>query len=525
MIGTTIGGRYEIVENIGEGGMGVVYKAIDKTLQRPVAIKMLHPTHSNEMLKTRFQVEALVTAKLNHRSIVTLYDFFEAEGTHFLVMELLEGRTGKDLLEEKGVIPFPELIQMFRSVIDALACAHARGIIHRDIKPNNIMVTHSGEVKIMDFGIARAMDSPHMTQVGYTVGSALYMSPEQIKNQRVDARSDIYSLGITMFEMATGKTPFNDPNFSEYNILIGHLSSELPSPRTINPDIPEILEKAIIKATQKNPEDRFQTMEELGLALDSDADATRVRPIQPAITPIPEVREEYFPKSPSRRTILQHVSRLSIFHLVIMVASLALIGALVMRWFSEPQKKYDIAPPVQPQPVPSPQPLAPPVQPQSMLPPAQPPAAIRLAKFKAIYLTKTKGPLELKEADTLTSQDRYYFLFSPEEELYVYVAQVDSEDIISAIFPNPQFNSRNNPLAPNTEYRIPEKEYFFLGGDPGKEHVYVIASRDPNQKLDHIYAELRSADEFRKKQLAREFIAIFNQQELSNVLALWFWHG
>ena len=255
MVGKTIRDRYEVVAEIGEGGMGVVYKAIDKELQRPVALKMLHHAHSNdEMWKARFEKEAKALAKLNHPSIVTLYDFFKMEDKHFLVMELLEGKTGKELLEETGAIPFPELIQMFRRVIKALAHAHRNKIIHRDIKPNNIMITNSGEVKIMDFGIARTKDSPHMTQVGYTLGSVLYMSPEQIRNpQEVDERSDIYSLGITMFEMATGKPPFMDPDSSQPDILIKHLSVEPPSPRAINPDVPETLERAIIRALQKNP--------------------------------------------------------------------------------------------------------------------------------------------------------------------------------------------------------------------------------------------------------------------------------
>jgi len=545
MIGRTIKDRYEIVAKIGEGGMGVVYKAIDKELQRPVALKMLHHAHSSEeMLKVRFEIEARALANLNHRSIVTLFDYFKLEENHFLVMELLEGKTGKDLLEEKEVIPFPELIRMFRSVMDGLAYAHRRGIIHRDIKPNNIMIMNSGEVKIMDFGIARRMNSPQVTQVGYAVGSALYMSPEQIKNQQVDHRSDIYSLGITMFEMATGKAPFLDADSSEYNIMLRHLSSELPSSRALNPDIPETLEKAIIKATQKNPEDRFQTMDELALALTSDPEVTKVKPIVPPISPIQESRAEYFPKTPPRRSLFSDMSKGSLFLIVVVFASLALIGTLAVRWFNESQEKHDIVPsdrqPAKPA-VEKPEPRALPGEPYSpgakttdaakpiptepALAPPQSQAPVGIAKFKAMYLAKGKGAQELKEAGTLTSQDRYYVVLSPDETAYVYVAQIDTADVISPIFPNPQFSSRSNPLAPNAEYRFPEKEYFFLGGGQGKERLYVIASRGPNEKLDSIYRELRSADDVRSKQLAREFIEIFNQQELNSARALWFWHG
>ncbi len=546
MIGKTIRDRYEVVAKIGEGGMGVVYKAIDKELQRPVALKMLHHAHSSdEMLKVRFEIEAKALAKLNHRSIVTLYDYFKLEENHFLVMELLEGKTGKELLEEKKVIPFPELIRIFGSVMEGLAYAHRHGIIHRDIKPNNIMIMNSGEVKIMDFGIARRMDSPQVTQVGYTVGSALYMSPEQIKNQQVDHRSDIYSLGITMFEMVTGKAPFLDPDFSEYNIMVSHLSSELPSPRTLNPDIPEALEKAIVKATQKNPEDRFQSMEEVISALTPDPDATRVKPILPESSPTPEAQAEYLPNKPPRRSISKHMSKGSLFLIVVVLASLALIGTLAVRWFNESQEEHAVVPvdrqPVKPKSE-TLEPTAPPAEPPSSaaktadmtkaIPPEPPPPAPRpsptpvsIAKFKAMYLAKGKGPQELKEAGTLTSQDRYYVVFSPNETVYVYVAQIDTADVISPVFPNPQFSSKINPLAPNTEYRFPEKEYFFLGGGQGKEHLYVIASRDPHEKLDSLYRELRTADEVRVKQLAREFIEIFNQQDLNSARALWFWHS
>ncbi len=527
MIGKTIKDRYEIVAKIGEGGMGVVYKALDKTLQRPVAIKMLHPAHSNQMLKTRFQVEALVTASCNHRSIVTLYDFFEEEENQFLVMELLEGQTGKELLEEKGAIPFAALIKIFSSVIDGLACAHSKGIIHRDIKPNNIMITTSGEVKLMDFGIARAMDSPQMTQAGFTVGSALYMSPEQIRNQKVDHRSDIYSLGITMFEMATGRAPFQDANASEYNILIGHLNSELPSPRSINPDLPESLEEVILKATQKNPDDRFQTMEEVGLALSSNAEATRVQPILKDVPPMgkvsPAARKQYKPVELPRHSVFSRLSPGAIFLAVILVVGFAAIGALLVHWGGERDKTEhlsgrqdallakgaDTSREIE--------------QKQAELP--KPALAVRIASFKTMCLKGGKIPLEVKEADTLNQNDRYYIEFSPGEELYIYMAQVDSAESITPIFPNRQFSSTNNPVMPHSDYRFPEKEYFFLDAGTGKEYIYVIACRSPNQRLENIYKELMGAHTNGTKQLAKEFIEVLNQQDLANVRMIWFWHG
>lgn len=247
MIGETIG-KYQITAKLGEGGMGVVYKATDVTLDREVAIKMLHPTLTTEPeLKTRFHNEAKINAKLNHPAIITLYDFFYERNSYFIVMEFVQGKTGEDLVMEIGPIPHPRLLPIFRQVISGLAYAHKQGVVHRDIKPSNLIITDPGDVKIMDFGIARIVGSQRMTSTGVAVGSILYMSPEQIKNQNVDHRSDIYALGITLFEMATGKVPFDSSAGSEYEIMQKHIEAVVPSPKSIYPHIPENIESAIIK--------------------------------------------------------------------------------------------------------------------------------------------------------------------------------------------------------------------------------------------------------------------------------------
>jgi len=543
MIGKTIKDRYEIVAKIGEGGMGIVYKALDKTLHRSVAIKMLHPAHSSQMLKTRFEVEALVTASLNHRSIVTLYDFFEEEDNQFLVMELLEGKTGKDLLEEKRAIPFPELIKIISRVVEGLAFAHEHGIIHRDIKPNNIMITASGEVKLMDFGIARASDSPQMTQAGFTVGSALYMSPEQIRNRKVDHRSDIYSLGITIFEMATGTAPFQDPNDSDINVLIEHLNSEVPSPRSVNPDVPESLEEVILKATQKDPDNRFQTMEEFGLALTSNAEVTRIQPLLKDLPPVgvsPAAGKQYRPAKHSRQSIFSRVGPGTIFLVVLLLLALAAIGTLLVHQAGDrdemkilanrnevaPEKGLDIdRKQVElPQSLAKNQEIPKKVEKQVELPPPPEPAPIRIDSFKTMVLKGGKNLSEVQESDTLTQNDHYYIEFSPDEELYIYMAQIDETESIFPIFPNQKFSSVNNPLPPNSEYKFPEQGSFYLDTDRGKEHIYVIASRGPNQQIESIYKELENADSNKAKQLAREFIEVLNQQDSTNVRSIWFWH-
>jgi len=542
MIGKTIGERYQIVSKIGEGGMGLVYKATDTNLKRSVAIKMLHPLLANDMLKTRFQIEAVITASLNHPAIVTLYDFFEEENNHFIVMELLNGKTGKELLQGKEPISFPTLVGILSHVIEGLAYAHRHEIIHRDIKPNNIIITDTGQVKLMDFGIAKAMDSPNMTQVGYTVGSALYMSPEQIKNEGVDRRSDIYSLGITMFEMATGKPPFYDANSSEFNILSGHLNSEFPLPSLLNPHIPEALERVILKATRKRPEERFQSMEELGQALASSADATRIQPLFSNGATLNRVRtltrEEYIPTSssspPPARPGFLRKERMLLG--IVVLASLALFAVVIGRWYFEGsgapprQIAVTVPPPVVARPDTSQSvPLETPIETQKnpdtpKQEPVVPAPALKVGSLKAFHLSKSRGMAELKESDTLTTDDRYYVVFSPEEELHVYIAQIDTAGIITPVFPNVEFSSRHNPLEQRVECRLPEKDYFFLGGDPGKEYLYAIASHGPNARLDQIYRELGWADDQRKKQLAEEFVQIFLRQEPGNVRMLSFLH-
>jgi serine/threonine protein kinase len=330
-----------------------------------------------------------------------------------------------------------------------------------------------------------------------------------------------------MFEMATGKTPFQDPNASEYNILVGHLSLELPSPRSINPEIPESLEEAILKATQKKPDDRFQTMEEFGLALTPDAESTRLKPIVKDVPLMGKVisadRKEYKPTKPPRHSVFSRVGPGAIFMAVILVVGLAAIGTLLVRWGGERDKtehlagRQDVA---LEKGTDTPREIE---RKQEQLPPK--PAPVSIGSFKTMRMKDAKSPLDVKESDTLTQNDRYYIVFSPDEELYIYMAQVDyAAESIVPIFPNRQFSSNKNPVMPYSGYRFPEKGYFFLDGVIGKEYIYVIASRGPNQRLDNIYQALADTNGNSTKQLASEFIEVLNQQDSANVRTVWFWH-
>ncbi len=259
--------NYQIEKLIGEGGMGKVFLAQHIQLNRKVAIKVLHPhlTYSNEF-RNRFKSEANLLAQLQHPNIVTLHDYVENNDLLALVMEFVEGTSLEDYLKNKSYIPESELIPLFSQVLEAFQYAHDNGIIHRDIKPANIILTHDGKVKILDFGIAKIKGNLTQTQTGTQMGTVLYMSPEQIKGQKVDIRSDIYSLGVTLFELATGKMPYN-PNSSIYEVSNAIVHQPLPKPRAINPKISSFLEQIIQKATEKNPDARFQSCNEFLKAL------------------------------------------------------------------------------------------------------------------------------------------------------------------------------------------------------------------------------------------------------------------
>jgi serine/threonine-protein kinase len=209
LIGSLFDGRYQVVRRIGSGGMADVYLAEDQELGRRVAIKILNDRHAHdEQFVERFRREAKNAAALSHPNIVAIYDRGEAEGTYYIAMEYLDGRSLKELIVGRGPAPFPVAIDYARQILAALRFAHRNGIVHRDIKPHNVLVDGEGRVKVTDFGIARAGAASQMTEAGSIVGTAQYLSPEQAKGTAVDQRSDIYSLGVVLYELLTGSVPF-----------------------------------------------------------------------------------------------------------------------------------------------------------------------------------------------------------------------------------------------------------------------------------------------------------------------------
>lgn len=256
-IGRLLDNRYEILEVIGTGGMAVVYKARCHRLNRLVAIKILKDEYSqDEEFRRRFHAESQAVAMLSHPNIVSVYDVSTSDDADYIVMELIDGITLKQYMEKKGVLNWKETLHFAIQIGKALDHAHSRGIIHRDIKPHNVMVLKNGSVKVADFGIARVMSKSN-TLTKEALGSVHYISPEQAKGGRVDNRSDIYSLGVVMYEMMTGRPPYDGE--SPVSVAIQHINGKAPMPSTLNPNIPGGLEQIIMKAMVQNPADRYPT--------------------------------------------------------------------------------------------------------------------------------------------------------------------------------------------------------------------------------------------------------------------------
>lgn len=257
MIGQIVG-NYKIEEKLGEGGMGAVYKGVDTMLDREVAIKALRPELASQTsVVERFRTEAVTLAKLNHPNIATLYSMFRQGEELYMVLEFVRGETLDSIIQKRGALPAEEAIPVFCQVLDGIDHAHELGIVHRDIKPANMMLTEKGTLKVLDFGIARLLGSARMTRAGNIIGTLEYMAPEQVRGQETDGRSDLYALGMMLYEVLTGKLPFDTDN--EFELMRSQTEMTPRPPREINPLIPVEVEAAIMKAIEKDPDERFQT--------------------------------------------------------------------------------------------------------------------------------------------------------------------------------------------------------------------------------------------------------------------------
>lgn len=268
MLSRTLGKRYEIVELIGRGGMAYVYKARDLKLNRYVAVKVLREEYTeNEQFIKKFDRESQAVACLSHPNIVGVYDVGVQDNIYYIIMEYVDGITLKQYLMRKGRLDYTEATRFVMDISNALRCAHENKIIHRDIKPHNILLTRDLVPKVADFGIARAITSSTVTMTNQTMGSVHYISPEQAKGGFVDERSDLYSLGILYYELLTGKLPFDEEN--TVTIAIKHIQEEIVPPKLLEPKIPERVNQIVVKLTQKKPDERYQNTDELMEDLES----------------------------------------------------------------------------------------------------------------------------------------------------------------------------------------------------------------------------------------------------------------
>jgi hypothetical protein len=293
------GDRYELGRVLGQGGMARVYRGTDRTLERPVAIKVLaEPYDRDRGFVQRFRREAQAAARLNHPNIVSVHDSGSDDGTHFIVMELVEGESLGMRLKREGPLAPVEATRIGVAITRALAAAHGRGVIHRDVKPGNVMLTEDGGVKVVDFGIARASGAEEITRSGLVLGSAFYVSPEQAQGASGDERSDLYGLGCVLYQMLTGRPPFvaDDPIASLYQ----HVNERPAPPSSIRP-VPEELERVVLRCLEKDPARRFASAIELETALLAASEPSSTMPLTPvageATMPVQRAGEPTVPVS------------------------------------------------------------------------------------------------------------------------------------------------------------------------------------------------------------------------------------
>ena len=344
-------GRYEIIEKIGEGGMAVVYKAKDRLLNRYVAIKILRPEFvKDEQFVENFRKESQAAAGLSHPNIVNVYDVGKEGNIHFIVMELIDGKPLSQVIDEKGRLDYKEAISIARQVASALSLAHKNQIIHRDVKPHNILITSTGTAKLADFGIARAVSKASIAEGSEKImGSVHYFSPEQARGAYVDERSDIYSLGIVLYEMLTGKVPFDGDN--PISIALMHINDPMPSVSSQVPGIPPQLEKVIEKATDKYQSNRYKTADEMIEDLDNIDFITKVmgssifesqlekkdEDISDAIKEAEDVKKREDEKKPVNKT------KLFIINASVIIVIAGIIGAgAMLGWFSGENDEVEV---------------------------------------------------------------------------------------------------------------------------------------------------------------------------------------
>ncbi|MFX0200320.1 MAG: protein kinase, partial [Candidatus Hodarchaeota archaeon] len=309
--GSTFAGRYQIIEELGKGGMGKVYKANDTDIKEKVAIKLIKPEISTDK-KTieRFQNELKFARKIRHKNVCQMFDLNREEGTYYITMEYVEGENLKNMIRMSGQLGIGTAISVAKQVCEGLVEAHKLEVVHRDLKPSNIMLDREGIVRIMDFGIARSLKEKGITGAGVMIGTPEYMSPEQVESKETDHRSDIYSLGIILFEMVIGRVPFEGG--TPLSVAVKHKTEAPQDPKELNPQIPEDLSKVILKCMEKDKEKRYQSADELRSELEN---------IEKGIPTTERIVPKRKPITSKEITVRFSMRKLSIPAIVVLVAA------------------------------------------------------------------------------------------------------------------------------------------------------------------------------------------------------------
>lgn len=328
--GSTIGGRYQIIEELGKGGMGRVYRVLDKKLNEEIALKLIKPEISRDKkIVERFSNELKIARKIVHKNIARMFDLNEDNGTHYITMEFVRGEDLKKLIRKMGSLSAGQAIPIAKQICEGLGEAHRLGVVHRDLKPQNVMVDEDGNARIMDFGIARSIETKGITGAGVMIGTPEYMSPEQVEGKEVDPRSDIYSLGVILYEMVTGQVPFEGD--TPFTIGVKHKSEKPRDPKELNAQIPDDLSQVILKCLEKERENRYQDAEEL---------RSDLAELQKGIPTAERIKPTKRPLTSKEITVTFGLKKL----LVPVLAILALFVIAVILWQFRPRKEAFQAP-------------------------------------------------------------------------------------------------------------------------------------------------------------------------------------
>jgi len=366
-----LAGRYRLRRLLAKGGMAEVWEAVDDILGRPVAVKVLH-SHlaDDESFRERFRREAIAAARLAHPNVVATFDTGTDEGVTFIVMELVEGSTLRQILNETGAMAPARIVHVGAQVADALHYAHRAGVVHRDVKPANILVCPDGRVKVADFGIAKAVeesepDRPHpseaLTGTGSIIGTAQYLAPEQVDGRAVDGRTDVYALGVVLYEMLCGRPPFTGE--TDMAVALKHITTNPPAPGAVRAGVPRALEEIVLRAMAKAPEHRYQSADELRLALlsvDLRAGEPTTVVAAPSVSTPASVRIDHTPPRGVPPSFAKQERRWAVpaLALAAVVVTMAVVGVLFLRSDTGKRLVDDVAPTEETKAIPKPTPLA-----------------------------------------------------------------------------------------------------------------------------------------------------------------------